>query len=333
MSVNQVNTIFTPVGANPLSKAAVSRAGVKRVFVKSIKSYCVALKGLPTTTLSLPKKQRISLGVTHRYITVQLFVPLTKNCSIELRLSDTNHCTYRLILSTALKASHAMKIKPGHPLHFQVPLPLQRNRWCRVVLDVAQLTHATFGEMNEAMFRTVDAISVTANCRIRNIFSTLEDPLADSSLVPQHLELVTTTMAKVNDVFVDGTTTTTTMLGGKSKERRQPRQPLPSPVPTLPTPVGGVTPSLPTPSRLTFAFGTRVSEETPSFVTPPQEGNGERRTPPKSSSRRRTPGGDSSYVRPLPVSNQQQQQQNSGMNKSYEQNIPKKDIDNDEIPF
>ena len=29
----------------------------------------------------------------------------------------------------------------------------------------------------------------------------------------------------------------------------------------------------------------------------------------------------------------QQQQQNSGMNNSYEQNIPTIDIDNDEIPF
>jgi hypothetical protein len=280
-----IQSLFTCSGSDPLRKAKCS-TGVKRTFDRSIKSYVATLKGPPTVTLSLPKNQRLSLGITHRFITVQLFVPLGHNCSISLRLSDTNHCRYRLILSTAVKSSNAQKLKPGNPLHFQVPLSLQRNCWCRVVLDVAQLTQATFGEINEAMFRTVDGLSVSAHCRVRNIYSTLDDPLSNGSIVPHNLEIIA---SKVNDIFVDGTDKNSLNNSHQPRQPCQPRQPRPSPVPTLPTPSGVLNPSMPTPSKINLAFGTRVEETslmTPTYVTPKKEN-----TPPRSSSRRRTPGG------------------------------------------
>ena len=311
--------LFTAQGSKPLTKAAVNGTGVKRIYAKEIKSYTVQLNGSLTTTLSLPKQKRKSLGVTHRYITVQLYIPMGKNCSISLQLSDTNHARYRLILSTAIKASNVNKLKPGNPLHFQLPLSIQRNRWTRIVLDVAQLTQETFGEIGSgAMFRTVDAISVSANCRLRNIFSTLDDPSSDSSIVPLPLELVLHSKNKViNDVFVDG------IDGGgspktitDSKTRQQPRRPIPSPIPTIPTPSSVSIPTpLPTPSKITLAFGTRVIEDstmispqgggalTPLATPSPnvRRGNSSRQvtsgtspTPPRSSSRRnKTPGSGS----------------------------------------
>ena len=285
-----IQTLFTALGSDPLGKASTSKTGIKRTYAKEIKSFCITLKGSPTTTLALPKKQHLSLGCTHRYITVQLFVPLGRNCSIALRLSDTNHSRYRLILSTAVKSSNVDKLKPGNPLHFQVPLSIRRNCWSRVVLDVAQLTQETFGEINDAMFRTVDGIAISANCRVRNIFSSLEDPLTNGSIVPQQLEIVAS--RKINDIFVDGTAATV-RGDAAANTPKQPRQPRPSPVPTLPTPLGSMTPSLPTSSKITFAFGTRASSSSSSFISPTANvKNAQGNTPAsRPSSKRRTPGG------------------------------------------
>ena len=282
--------IFTSAGSKPLAQARVSpgsttgNGAAKRVYCKEVKSYGVELKGARTTRLDLPPRKRDSLGVTHRYLVFQVQVPAGRDFAVELIVSDTNHFRYRLILSTAISSSKAMmespaysaegsshvvaKRNPGNPLHFQLPLRLTRTRWTRVVVDVVQLTQNTFGELHGAMFRCVDAVAITANCRLRNIFSALENPIAVPSTVPAHLKLRMADGRQPCTVFVDGLSSSSNSSSRDSpgtissvalspscalsnastaasapstrsnrshvpSSSRTPRLPLPSPVPTL----------------------------------------------------------------------------------------------------
>ncbi len=293
-SSGPTTTIFTATGAHPLRACRTHGAGVKRVYSKEVKGYCVSLKGARTTRLELPRRPRASLGITHRFVVVQLRAPAGRDCAVELTVSDTNHLRYRLILSTALGGSGAaakQKRNPGNPLHCQLPLRLQRNRWTNVVLDVAQLTHEAFGEIHGAMFRCCEAVACTANAQVRNIFSCLENPVAVPSSVPAGLALQLQGGKQPRNVFVDGTPGGGMggmggMGGGGMGDGMGdgtspgPRMPRPSPVPTLPC-AAALTPSsaLPeeSPGPVHLAFGTRV--------TP----GGSRGTPPSARSRRQTP--------------------------------------------
>ena len=283
--------IFTSVGAKPLDAARVSRSGVKRVYCKQVKGYGVELKGPRTTRMELPRGKRESLGVTHRYLVFQVNVPAGRDFAIEITVSDTNHFRYRLILSTAIKtASQTQAVptrrNPGNPLHFQLPLRLAKTKWTSIVVDVMQLTQETFGEIHNAMFRCCDAVAVTANCRIRNIFSALENPISVPNAVPAHLSLRMANGQAAKWVFVNGTdqsavdasSSLVRMSPAQRKGRvsnrsdrsslttQTPRLPLPSPAPTLLHAPGAkaaadaVSPSLPSsPPSVKLAFGTRVS--------------------------------------------------------------------------
>lgn len=280
--------IFTPAGSKPLSQARVGRTagGVKRVYCKDVKGYGVELKGARTTKLELPKRKQDSLGVTHRYLVFQVNVPAGRDFAVELTVSDTNHFRYRLILSTAIKSAGASnggdagrtgrrsggsgsnKRNPGNPLHFQLPLRMAKTKWSNVVVDVVALTHATFGDVHGAMFRCVDSVAITASCRLRNVFSALENPISSPNAVPAHLALRLVNGRPPRTIFVDGgngnennsrgsmlsptsprerkvfssfptapsTRSATTAANGSASQRtpsRTPRLPLPSPVPTL----------------------------------------------------------------------------------------------------
>ena len=141
-------------------------------------------------------------------------MPAGRDVALELTVSDTNHFRYRLILSTAIKRAAAAaaaggggssrKRNPGNPLHFQLPLRMAKTKWTNVVVDVVALTQATFGDVHGAKFRCVDNVAITANCRLRNVFSALENPVAVPSAVPAHLELRLANGRPPRTVFVDG---------------------------------------------------------------------------------------------------------------------------------
>ncbi|KDO26589.1 hypothetical protein SPRG_07993 [Saprolegnia parasitica CBS 223.65] len=140
---------------------------VRREFDKASKAYLMVLDGpAAATKLSLPKDTK-PLGLTHRYVVLQAWLPSGKAISLELGVTDVAGNRRRLLLSTAFRDCAV------HQLHAQIPFQqLRRETWMHWTFDVARLVASGFPSQ---ALRTLDSIVLCGSWKLRRIF-TMKDP-------------------------------------------------------------------------------------------------------------------------------------------------------------
>lgn len=141
----------------------------KKIYEKEVKGYVLCLEGAPATTkIQSPKDQKQSLMLVQRFLVLQLYLTKGADFSIELGVTDLSNNKRRLLLSTAQKETQVT------PLHAKIPLTVVRRAvWVNLVLDMVSLVGETWTSQT---FRSVDQISVSANCKVRRIFTMKTQP-------------------------------------------------------------------------------------------------------------------------------------------------------------
>ncbi|XP_067907715.1 uncharacterized protein C3orf67 homolog isoform X2 [Heterodontus francisci] len=157
--------IFSSQGKDPVAKWKLCGSpAVQKVFDKEVKSYVYILEGSSQRNkMQLPKDSKQTLGLIQRFLVLQLCVPVGQDFSTELLITDLGNIKRRLYLSTIHKELSAT------PLHAKIPLSIiKRKIWSNICVDMLSFTNAAF---KGAGFQSLDRIVVSANCKLRKIFT------------------------------------------------------------------------------------------------------------------------------------------------------------------
>ncbi|XP_066101105.1 protein CFAP20DC isoform X3 [Saccopteryx bilineata] len=150
--------IFSAQGKNPGSKWKIlgSPSVIWKEFDKEVKSFVFVLEGSSQTNkIQLPKE--------NKQIHKQSLCP----CQ-EIRITDLRNIKRRLYLSTVHKKLSST------PLHAKIPLSMiKRKIWCNLCIDLVAFTSEIF---KGAVFQSLDGITVSANCKLRKIFTLKSKP-------------------------------------------------------------------------------------------------------------------------------------------------------------
>ncbi|XP_010641457.1 uncharacterized protein C3orf67 homolog isoform X2 [Fukomys damarensis] len=163
--------IFSAQGKNPGAKWKIlgSPSLIWKEFDKEVKSFVFVLEGSSQTNkIQLPKENKQILGLIQRFLVLQIYVPLGQDFSTELLITDLGNIKRRLYLSTVHKELSST------PLHAKIPLfMIKRKIWCNLCIDLAAFTSEIF---KGAVFQSLDGIIVSANCKLRKIFTLKSKP-------------------------------------------------------------------------------------------------------------------------------------------------------------
>ncbi|XP_070348711.1 protein CFAP20DC isoform X2 [Equus asinus] len=138
-------------------------------FDKEVKSFVFVLEGSSQTNkIQLPKENKQILGLIQRFLVLQIYIPLGQDFSTELLITDLGNIKRRLYLSTVHKELSST------PLHAKIPLfMIKRKIWCNLCIDLVAFTSEIF---KGAVFQSLDGIIVSANCKLRKIFTLKSKP-------------------------------------------------------------------------------------------------------------------------------------------------------------
>ncbi|XP_042636403.1 protein CFAP20DC [Orycteropus afer afer] len=163
--------IFSAQGKNPGAKWKIlgSPSVIWKEFDKEVKSFVFVLEGSSQTNkIQLPKESKQILGLIQRFLVLQIYVPLGQDFSTELLITDLGNIKRRLYLSTVHKELSST------PLHAKIPLfMIKRKIWCNLCIDLVAFTSEIF---KGAVFQSLDGIIVSANCKLRKIFTLKAKP-------------------------------------------------------------------------------------------------------------------------------------------------------------
>jgi hypothetical protein len=113
--------------------------------------------------MQIPENEKQSLGIVQSYIVFQIYVFSPKSFSIEIAISDTSRTKRRLMFSTNSKDVVI------NPLHCRIPiLHFPIGEWVNLSIDVLSFVSDCFKSQT---FRSIDNILISANCKIRRVFS------------------------------------------------------------------------------------------------------------------------------------------------------------------
>ncbi|KFR02315.1 Uncharacterized protein C3orf67, partial [Nipponia nippon] len=163
--------IFSAQGKNPGAKWKIfgNPSAIWKEYDKEVKGFVFVLEGSSQINkMQLPKETRQTLGLIQRFLTLQIFMPLGQDFSTELLITDLGNIKRRLYLSTVHKELSVT------PLHAKIPLfPIKRKIWCNMCIDLVAFTSEIF---RGAVFQSLDGISISANCKLRKIFTLKSKP-------------------------------------------------------------------------------------------------------------------------------------------------------------
>ncbi|XP_058144678.1 protein CFAP20DC isoform X9 [Dasypus novemcinctus] len=163
--------IFSAQGKNPGAKWKIlgSPSVICKEFDKEVKSFVFVLEGSSQTNkIQLPKENKQILGLIQRFLVLQIYIPLGQDFSTELLITDLGNIKRRLYLSTVHKELSST------PLHAKIPLfMIKRKIWCNLCIDLVAFTSEIF---KGAVFQSLDGIIVSANCKLRKIFTLKSKP-------------------------------------------------------------------------------------------------------------------------------------------------------------
>ncbi|PKK26398.1 hypothetical protein A306_00009018 [Columba livia] len=163
--------IFSAQGKNPGAKWKIfgSPSAIWKEYDKEVKGFVFVLEGSSQINkMQLPKETRQTLGLIQQFLTLQILVPLGQDFSAELLITDLGNIKRRLYLSTVHKELSVTT------LHAKIPLfTIKRNIWCNMCIDLVAFTSEIFGG---AVFQSLDGIIISANCKLRKIFTLKSKP-------------------------------------------------------------------------------------------------------------------------------------------------------------
>ncbi|XP_019329000.1 PREDICTED: uncharacterized protein C3orf67 homolog [Aptenodytes forsteri] len=163
--------IFSAQGKNPGAKWKIfgNPSAIWKEYDKEVKGFVFVLEGSSQINkMQLPKETRQTLGLIQQFLTLQIFVPLGQDFSTELLITDLGNIKRRLYLSTVHKELSVT------PLHAKIPLfTIKRKIWCNMCIDLVAFTSEIF---RGAVFQSLDGISISANCKLRKIFTLKSKP-------------------------------------------------------------------------------------------------------------------------------------------------------------
>ncbi|XP_040603494.1 protein CFAP20DC isoform X1 [Mesocricetus auratus] len=185
--------IFSAQGKNPGAKWKIfgGPSVIWKEFDKEVKSFVFILEGSSQTNrIQLPKENKQILGLIQRFLVLQIYIPLGQDFSTELLITDLGNIKRRLYLSTVHKELSST------PLHAKIPLfMIKRKIWCNLCIDLVAFTSEIF---KGAVFQSLDGIIVSANCKLRKIFTLKSKPqeTADkddepTDMIPRSCQLTT----------------------------------------------------------------------------------------------------------------------------------------------
>ncbi|XP_062356775.1 protein CFAP20DC isoform X2 [Cinclus cinclus] len=158
--------IFSAQGKNPGAKWKIfgNPSAISKEYDKDLKGFVFVLEGNSLVNkMKLPRETKQTLGLVQQFLTLQIFVPLGKDFSTELLITDFENIKRRLYLSTVHKELSVT------PLHAKIPLCMvKRKIWCNMCIDLVTFTYEIF---RGAFFRSLDGIIISANCKLRKIFT------------------------------------------------------------------------------------------------------------------------------------------------------------------
>ncbi|RMB98953.1 hypothetical protein DUI87_24498 [Hirundo rustica rustica] len=163
--------IFSAQGRNPGAKWKIfgHPSAISKEYDKELKGFVFVLEGNSLINrMKLPGTTKQTLGLVQKFLTLQIFVPLGKDFSTELLITDFDNIKRRLYLSTVHKELSVT------PLHAKIPLfMIKRKIWCNMCIDLVTFTYEIF---RGALFRSLDGIIISANCKLRKIFTLKSKP-------------------------------------------------------------------------------------------------------------------------------------------------------------
>ncbi|KFQ14035.1 Uncharacterized protein C3orf67, partial [Leptosomus discolor] len=163
--------IFSAQGENPGAKWKIfgNPSAIWKEYDKEVKGFVFILKGSSQINkMQLPKENRQTLGLIQRFLTLQIFVLSGQDFSTELLITDLGNIRRRLYLSTVHRELSVT------PLHAKIPLfMIKRKIWCNMCIDLVAFTSEIF---RGAMFQSLDGIIISANCKLRKIFTLKSKP-------------------------------------------------------------------------------------------------------------------------------------------------------------
>ncbi|XP_066051696.1 protein CFAP20DC [Chamaea fasciata] len=163
--------IFSAQGRNPGEKWKIfgHPSAISKEYDKELKGFVFVLEGNSLINkMKLPRTTKQTLGLVQQFLTLQIFVPLGKDFSTELLITDFDNIKRRLYLSTVHKELSVT------PLHAKIPLfMIKRKIWCNMCIDLATFTYEIF---RGALFQSLDGIVISANCKLRKIFTLKSKP-------------------------------------------------------------------------------------------------------------------------------------------------------------
>ncbi|XP_021264712.1 uncharacterized protein C3orf67 homolog isoform X2 [Numida meleagris] len=163
--------IFSAQGKNPGAKWRIfgNPSAIWKEYDKETKGFVFVLEGSSQINrMQLPKETRQTLGLIQPFLMLQIFVPLGQDFSTELLITDLGNIKRRLYLSTVHKELSVT------PLHAKIPLfMIKRQIWCNMCIDLVAFTSEIF---RGAIFQSLDGIIISANCKLRKIFTLKSKP-------------------------------------------------------------------------------------------------------------------------------------------------------------
>ncbi|XP_041281931.1 protein CFAP20DC [Onychostruthus taczanowskii] len=158
--------IFSAQGKNPGAKWKIfgNPSAISKEYDKELKGFVFVLEGNSLINkMKLPRETKQTLGLVQQFLTLQIFVPLGKDFSTELLITDFDNIKRRLYLSTVHKELSVT------PLHAKIPLfMIKRKIWCNMCIDLVTFTYKIF---RGALFQSLDGITISANCKLRKVFT------------------------------------------------------------------------------------------------------------------------------------------------------------------
>ncbi|XP_041350052.1 protein CFAP20DC-like isoform X2 [Gigantopelta aegis] len=161
--------VFSTQGKDSTAGWKMPSSGCKKVYDKEVKGYIYVLEGTSATTkIHLPKDSRTSCTLVQHFLILQINIFIGKEFSVELGVSDLGNNKRRILLSTSQKEMNIT------PLHAKIPLTVvRRNLWVNLCLDMLSLVSDTWKGQT---YRAIESITVSANCKIKRIFTMKVQP-------------------------------------------------------------------------------------------------------------------------------------------------------------
>lgn len=147
-------------------------SAVRKEFDSALRTFILSLQGDSSRTkIEYPKNAtKQSLHLTQRYLVFQLFLH-SSSFALEVAVLTRSNLKLRFILSTSCReisiASH----------HVKMPCSMvETHCWVNLTLDLSDLVANYSPEGNDS-FAHVDSVLVSADCKLKRIFSMKERPV------------------------------------------------------------------------------------------------------------------------------------------------------------